>query len=1471
MRRPHGAGEWRRDDDPGGLDGDEEERHQAPPAKDSPGDALWRWRSQWLSDVVLSWSVDRILDKEMLRDKVSKIPETFNSMEQYMTSFFGPLLEEVRGDMCSSMEDISGAPYASVQSVDSMRKGKGKGLYEIKLDKWSGMSNHGSGIDSYKPKSADVLLILDTRPSTKSDILRHSESCVIVWVTKVHHGNKLTVKASRSMETGNHGDERAQRGVNKYDKMYAESLDESWHILDQEAMAPKSSNSSVHDSVRKEPQQVVKCSGPQRQNGNGLSDSSRRWSFYALYLTNMITYDRVWVVLRRGLTMDSKIIHSMLARKDHALGHCKCCSTNSHDRIKGDLCNFKLNDSQLDAIASCVSASQCYHRSSVGLVWGPPGTGKTTTVAVMLQLLLNQEQRTLACAPTNMAVLQVASRLLELNGDFSLGDIVLFGNKDRLQISKELSKIYLDDRVQKLLSCFKEWKHCVDSLVHFLKNCVSRHKMSVEIQQASTDACNLTFKKYFTSKFSTLAKDMMACIDTFYDHLPRSSLGKNLDRMMLAKRLVDKLQQFASGDDVSDQLLFTIFMPSEEPPESSISHDDLIDDTVDGLHDYNTDLPLDNPFDIKCHCMKTLMDLSKMRLPCEDNDLSIKDLCLKQAKLIFCTASGSYDLFRLQSVMPLSILVIDEAAQLKECESLVPLLHPGIEHVLLIGDENQLSSLVKSKIAKDADFGRSLYQRLCTLGYSKHLLEVQYRMDPCISKFPNASFYDNRILDGPTVKQEGYARRYLPGPIYGAYSFIHIENDMEMLDNLGQSSKNMAEVAVAANIVERLAKECSEKRQKTSVGVISPYTAQVIALQDTLGRKFEKHEFLSVTVKSIDGFQGGEEDIILISTVRSNKDGKVGFLSDTGRINVALTRAKYCLWILGNGTTLLASNSIWAELVRDSKRRCCFFDAFDDKDLAEVVKLATELNQRKQRGQRNGCGNHANGAPPWSSRHDVVSFRNNPPRCNQLPADGNVRSITRSHDRGPNACRFPAGKEKMYGTHIQQQKPFHSGAYSYQSDSVPANQYGFNNYRTSRNQHDLPEGCRRWPTQHPQRDPHGRLHRGPLCGSSQTSNGRHAPSRSAQTEESHGRTSILGTWQRPGSYCNGESQISFLYPESQDMAAYPCGHDSFQKGFDSYGIVNSESGRINGDRRFSNRAPQAPYGRFHGRGVGKPSWRERYIYHRTEQPHCQGKNVSYKTAPHQLRAPEQRGIKRDWCLAESSDSARQDSAKMRPESGGRNPRQEQHGSSGALAHKLPTSMQGVTNRDGCEAEASVSPSYANSPEVRLEYSDQPHFQVRDDSLEAASYELPVPKQGGMAINLCEAETSDTLGQQKHQARQYVSSGASFHEPVLEQQRMETDLCEPEASDAQYQVQDGSSEAASRRMLLHEQRRTVTDLCEAQQPDKPSKVQYGNSEAASHEMPVPEQRTNTNLCDAQTSSIPQNNPEIKMESAEPDRL
>ncbi|XP_024316714.1 uncharacterized protein LOC100831140 isoform X2 [Brachypodium distachyon] len=1409
---------------------------------------------------------------------VSKIPDTFHSMEQYMTSFFGPLLEEVRGDMCSSMEDISRAPFASVQSVDAMRKGKG--LYEIKLDRWRGGS-HGCGTEGYRPKAADVLLISETRPENQSDILKQSKSCVIIWVNKVQ-GNKMTVKASRRMETGAHGDERQQIGVNKYEKLYAEGFDKSWEMLDQEAMAPKSRNSSVNQKVWKEPPNDRKRSknstDPQEQNETGIyGNSSRRWSFYAMYLTNMITYDRVWIVLRRGLTMDSRIILNMLGKNNHAIRHCNYCSNKSYDEIKGGLCNFKLNESQLGAVASCISASNCFHRSSVRLIWGPPGTGKTTTLAVMLHMLLMKKQRILACAPTNMAVLQVASRLIGLIEDFSLkhhysfGDIILFGNKDRLHIGKELSKIYLDDRVHKLLRCFKRengWKHCVDSVLKFLTNCISRHRMSLDIQPAGSGECNLTFKKYFTSKFSSLAKELVACISTFSDHLPVDTLGKNFDKMMFLKSLLDKMQHLLCADDVSDELLFKIFKPSDKLPDPSTSHDDLADDATEGLPDL--DISLDNPLEIKSMCIKILMDLSKMRLPCEDNESSIRDMCLKQAKLIFCTASGSFDLFRLQSVLPISILVIDEAAQLKESESLVPLLLPGIEHVLLIGDENQLSSLVKSKIAKDVDFGRSLYERLCAMDYNKHLLEVQYRMHPCISKFPNAKFYGNRISDSPSVKKKDYTKSYLPGPIYGSYSFIHIENDMEMLDDLGQSSKNMVEVAVAANIIERLAKECWKKSRRTSVGVISPYTAQVIALQEKLGRKFEKHEFLSVTVKSIDGFQGGEEDIILISTVRSNKDGKIGFLSDAGRINVALTRAKHCLWILGNGATLLASNSIWAELVNDSKRRGCFFEARKDKDLAETMRLVMK---------RNGRRIDATGEPSWPSRarHDVTGAGNSTPiRRSQLPPFGSGRGINNGHawqQNGydlrlkashPNKPVFLAGREDRHGLHFEQHR-----TYSNQSRGVPANQYWPNRFGPYHDKNGDPQGFRGQVEQHLGEHYHSRTYQEPICSTSQTSNGRFAPG-SVRRAGSHSQTSVLGEWQPSGGYCDREFQ---------NRTAYPFGPVSSQRRFNSYGNADPHLSSMNKERQLS-RHPQgapytyrerAPYRGHGGRGRENLSFHERAMRgdrdeqannNQMEEPHCRVQNSSSEAASHDLPVPEQRGMKRNWCKAEASDSPRQDNTKARPSvKSAYQPNCQAHdGSPGAASHKLLVPKQPGMKREGCEAESS-NPSHQDNTKVRPESADRPHNKAQDESSGVASLELPVPEQ--LRREGCEAEasyspdqdntkvSSESADQPDGQAHDGSSGAASHEPPVPDRPELKQEVCEAESSSSPHQ--DDTEASAQSLDRLH---------CQMQDTSS-------GAAPAPHQLHALEQEgcMETDLGDAEATVIPDIN--IRLESIEQD--
>lgn len=102
-------------------------------------------------------------------------------------------------------------------------------------------------------------------------------------------------------------------------------------------------------------------------------------------------------------------------------------------------------------------------------------------------------------------------------------------------------------------------------------------------------------------------------------------------------------------------------------------------------------------------------------------------------------------------------------------------------------------------------------------------------------------------------------------------------------------------------------------------------------------------------VRSVDGFQGGEEDVIIISTVRCNRSGSVGFLSDCRRTNVALTRARYCLWIIGNAATLVSSDTVWKNLVIDSKGRGCFFDAEDDENMTFVIAFGLlDLDQADQ-------------------------------------------------------------------------------------------------------------------------------------------------------------------------------------------------------------------------------------------------------------------------------------------------------------------------------------------------------------------------------------------------------------------------------------------------------------------------------------------------------------------------------------------
>uniref|UniRef100_A0A5B6ZAC3 Helicase MAGATAMA 3 n=1 Tax=Davidia involucrata TaxID=16924 RepID=A0A5B6ZAC3_DAVIN len=592
--------------------------------------------------------------------------------------------------------------------------------------------------------------------------------------------------------------------------------------------------------------------------------------------------------------------------------------------------------------------------------------------------------RTLTCAPTNIAVIGVTARLMSLVIDslgydttYGLGDIVLFGNGERMKIEdhEDLFDVFLDYRVEILEKCFAPlsgWKGSIESMICLLQEPEKQYRAYLEKEKQNDDDDEeegqeiydqdfidenktkfwknfivqtlrenkkkkkhkeksrgkknkgegkagkkyrdglLTFEEFFKNRFNSNRNRLIFCIENLYTHLPTSFISLEVAKKMI--RVLDLLKSVGT----------------------------LLNSVEDGGNRVKRLTKLSSA---KTQCLKILRYLRKsISVPKLFGYDKIRSFCLKNACLIFCTASSSA---KLHGMKPLEMLVIDEAAQLKECESTIPLLLSGLRHAILIGDELQLPAMVQSKICEEVEFGRSLFERLVLLGHRRHLLNVQYRMHPTISLFPNREFYDKQISNGPNVKERTYMRRFLRGRMFGSYSFINVTYGKEDHD-AGFSKKNMVEVSVVVEIVARLFKESVATKQKVSVGCISPYKAQVFAIQEKLGNTYSrdaKSEF-SVNVRSVDGFQGGEEDVIIISTVRCNVKGSVGFLSNRQRANVALTRARYCLWILGNGATLINSDSVWKKLAIDAKSRGCFFDAEEDKNLAQAMTSAMiELNQ----------------------------------------------------------------------------------------------------------------------------------------------------------------------------------------------------------------------------------------------------------------------------------------------------------------------------------------------------------------------------------------------------------------------------------------------------------------------------------------------------------------------------------------------
>lgn len=333
---------------------------------------------------------------------------------------------------------------------------------------------------------------------------------------------------------------------------------------------------------------------------------------------------------------------------------------------------------------------------------------------------------------------------------------------------------------------------------------------------------------------------------------------------------------------------------------------------------------------------------------------------LKSADVVCCTCIGAGD--RRLASMQFKTVLIDESTQASEPEVLVP-ISKGAKQVILVGDHQQLGPVILDKRAGDAGLRQSLFERLVILGHVPIRLEVQYRMNPILSEFPSNMFYEGFLQNGVTSEQRSMPNLMFPWPIRGCPMMFWANYGREEISASGTSFLNRVEAMNCERIVTRLFR-CGITPDQ--IGIITPYEGQrayVVHYMSMNGSLPQKEAYADVEVASVDAFQGREKDFIILSCVRANDQNSIGFLSDPRRLNVALTRAKYGLVILGNPRAL-SRNTLWNNLMIHFREKGCLVEGSLDKLQLSSVQLGRS---------RHNVPSYRQGAVTESSRFDSAA------------------------------------------------------------------------------------------------------------------------------------------------------------------------------------------------------------------------------------------------------------------------------------------------------------------------------------------------------------------------------------------------------------------------------------------------------------------------------------------------------------------
>ncbi|XP_078222798.1 5'-3' DNA helicase ZGRF1 isoform X14 [Callithrix jacchus] len=296
-----------------------------------------------------------------------------------------------------------------------------------------------------------------------------------------------------------------------------------------------------------------------------------------------------------------------------------------------------------------------------------------------------------------------------------------------------------------------------------------------------------------------------------------------------------------------------------------------------------------------------------VRKSIEQHKLGTNRTLLKQVQVVGVTCAACP--FPCMNDLKFPVVVLDECSQITEPASLLPIARFECEKLILVGDPKQLPPTIQgSDAAHGNGLEQTLFDRLCLMGHKPVLLRTQYRCHPAISAIANDMFYEGNLMNGVTEIERSPLLEWLP-----TLCFYNVKG-LEQLER-DNSFHNVAEAAFTLKLIQSL---IASGIAGSMIGVITLYKSQMYKLCHLLSTvDFDHPDIKTVQVSTVDAFQGAEKEIIILSCVRTRQ---VGFIDSEKRMNVALTRGKRHLLIVGN-LVCLRKNRLWGRVIQHCEGR----------------------------------------------------------------------------------------------------------------------------------------------------------------------------------------------------------------------------------------------------------------------------------------------------------------------------------------------------------------------------------------------------------------------------------------------------------------------------------------------------------------------------------------------------------------------